>query len=119
MMFGFQAVVPQLPGMSAASVAPPRQLAQPLPSAPRQSRAKAPAAAEGRSNCPASRGRKKRDIIKEAVRVSSEFAVATVDDVSFFGTGSKVMIQWMLRLQKDFAERQGDREWLAASGKFP
>ena len=57
----------------------------------------------------AARGRKKRGLIKEVVRVSGEFAVATCDNPTFFGTGAKAMLLWMARLQKDFAERQDER----------
>lgn len=94
-MFGFKMVVPQLPGVSTAALATPTKKHPPQEAGatPRQPTAKAFVTAGGQGG----KGRKKRDLIKESTRVVGEFAVAGSDHATYFGTGAKVMIQWMTR----------------------
>lgn len=53
-------------------------------------------------------GRKKRNLVGDAKRTAKEFAEAAQDDKTYFGVGSRTMVQWLTRLSKDFTERLPD-----------
>jgi hypothetical protein len=51
------------------------------------------------------RGRKKRDLVKEAIRNLDEFRSAPSDNPGFYGTGYKATLAWMVRLDGDIEQR--------------